>query len=1083
MRRKQQYKSGKAALLFALTLGLSACGGGGTKNPVVPDSGGGSAGASQRNPGFITNVDSLGIVEGNVGAFLLRLSGPPGQTVEALVTRVSGDPDITVNNGGRATFNDTNYDRFQPIAMSAGNDVDAVNGRAVFSITAPGFNTSTVVVLEEDVDSSAGLLQLETSNASMELSEGATGTFQVRLNQQPAGNVALTAAVAEGARGIQVTSGNRLVFTPGNWNVFQAVSVTALTDVDACNENVPVSLSAVGVARSDVTVNVNDSQRTTTSGVSLCGIITVPVTAVVDGDVNDPNASYRSNDSLQAAQQLPNPVVVTGYVNTPGGGVAGRSRSNGDVSDFYAVDALAGQALTLFISDAQNADLDLYLYDTSGSQVDAATGVDATESLSIPQNGAYLAEVRVCNDPARCPANNAANYVLSLGQDLSPATARGPRLSDDFLPGEIIVRFKPVSTDRSLAAASTDLTSLGLSARSGTRDRPMLYQLDQPDAATPAGTQRSLAGGALVPHVASAEQALKLETLLALKPLLRRDDVASAEPNFYYRSLVVPNDTFYGIQWHYPQLNLPQAWDITTGDANVLVGVIDTGVLSGHPDLAGKFVDGYDFISSATNAGDGDGIDADAEDPGDQLTGGSSFHGSHVGGTIAATTDNGTGVAGVAWDARFMPLRALGRSGGSNYDVAQAMLYAAGLPNDSGTVPAQSVDVLNLSFGSPIFSQTTQDIVDQVRNEGVIVVAAAGNDGAATPSYPAAYSGVVSVGAVDINKNRAPYSNFGSLIDLMAPGGDATGDVNGDGVPDGILSTGGSDQTGVIEYRYPVFQGTSMAAPHAAGVIALMKSVNAALTPDDFDSLLVSGLITQDLGVAGRDDQFGYGLIDAQQAVAEAAALADLPPPVTPPTLVVQPQSVNLGAVLTRAPVEVTNAGDGVLSIQGVTTSDSWLTVNAVTTDSNGLGNYDVIVNRVGLGQGTYTGQVQFLSTAGQHTVQVLMQVLDGGAASDAGLHYVYLLEPVNHNVVAQANVQLINGEYRYSLANVPPGSYHLFATTNSNNDNQICDMGERCGAYGTLDAPSMVVVTDADRNNLDFSTGFTLAPSIRGGP
>ena len=197
-----------------------------------------------------------------------------------------------------------------------------------------------------------------------------------------------------------------------------------------------------------------------------------------------------------------------------------------------------------------------------------------------------------------------------------------------------------------------------------------------------------------------------------------RSDVASAELNTILQPARVPSDPLYTLQWHYPMIRLPQAWDSTIGSPSVVIAVVDTGVVLTHPDLQGQLVAGYDFISSASRARDGDGIDPDPSDPGDLAlgTGASSFHGTHVAGTIGAASDRPTGeigVAGVAWGARVMPIRVLGLQGGTNYDVLQGVRYAAGLPNDSGTVPAQPADVINLSLSGGGFSQVAQDLFDR----------------------------------------------------------------------------------------------------------------------------------------------------------------------------------------------------------------------------------------------------------------------------------------------------------------------------------------------------------------------------------
>ncbi|NOX43968.1 MAG: S8 family serine peptidase, partial [Gammaproteobacteria bacterium] len=313
-----------------------------------------------------------------------------------------------------------------------------------------------------------------------------------------------------------------------------------------------------------------------------------------------------------------------------------------------------------------------------------------------------------------------------------------------------------------------------------------------------------------------------MDTLQVIKALRLRKDVLYAEPNYLRQAKQIPSDQFYNLQWHYPLINLPSAWDVSTGSSNVIVAVIDTGVLLQHPDLLGQFsaYGGYDFILNDAISQDADpGIDVNPDDPGDSNVGSSSFHGTHVAGTIAAATSfvaGGTGVAGIAPGVKIMPLRVLGNGGGTAYDILQAVRYAAGLSNDSGTLPPQKSDVINLSLGGGGFSQVEQDVYSLARNAGVIIVAASGNENSGVPSYPASYNGVISVGAVDINKQRAPYSNFGASVDVAAPGGDTSGDINGDGFVDGVLSTAADDSGGNIDFVFKFFQGTSMATPHMA---------------------------------------------------------------------------------------------------------------------------------------------------------------------------------------------------------------------------------------------------------------------------
>ncbi len=626
---------------------------------------------------------------------------------------------------------------------------------------------------------------------------------------------------------------------------------------------------------------------------TLSGTVRPAAGVAIDSDVNDPTALYQPNDTIADAQPIPNPVTLGGYANQPGSGPVGRSRSVGDVVDVYRVSLLTGQSLNLFIaSDGVRNDLDLGLYDLTGQLLDASLSQSRVESLTVEKSGDYLVAVQA--------TRGASNYVLTLGQSLT-ATGEGLRLSDEFAPGEVVVKFRE-ATAMAADGLGARAQSLKLTAQSQDEEEERNRLLTIEDwqriqsAATTACTLPAVLPGSAA--TASEEIQAKLDTLCMVKSLGRDPDVAVATPNYRRQLLFVPNDPFYATQWHYPQLNLPQAWDLTTG-TDVIVAVVDTGVVLSHPDLQGQLVAGYDFISNIANALDGDGIDPDPTDVGDRSNpdGSSSFHGTHVTGTVAAATNNNLGVAGVAFGAKVMPLRAIGRFGGDLYDIEQAVRYAAGLPNDSGTVPPRRADVINLSLGSTGSSASEQATFEQVRAAGVVVVAAAGNSRSSTPFYPAAYSGVIAVSAVTINKALASYSSFGSWIDVAAPGGNTATDLNGDGKPDGVLSTVATDTGGTLVNDYVIWQGTSMAAPHMAGVAALMKALAPNLTPQDVDNLLASGALTEDLGTVGRDDQFGYGLVNAYQAVAAAANTGGQPVDPTP-ILAVSPEALNFGTVL-----------------------------------------------------------------------------------------------------------------------------------------------------------------------------------------
>jgi serine protease len=296
------------------------------------------------------------------------------------------------------------------------------------------------------------------------------------------------------------------------------------------------------------------------------------------------------------------------------------------------------------------------------------------------------------------------------------------------------------------------------------------------------------------------------------------------EPNYIYQAFEAPNDPDYDKQWNLRSINVESAWDETKG-SGVTVAVIDTGI-SEVPDLkATKFVKGYDFVNDRIDASDDAG------------------HGTHVAGTIAQSTNNNYGVAGIAYEASLMPLKVLGASGGGTVaDIAEAIRYAA----DNGA------DVINMSLGGAGESQLMEDAINYAHQKGVVVIAAAGNSNQNSASYPARYPHVIGVAALDSVGVKAPYSNFGAGVDISAPGGSEAGK---------ILQETIDPESG--QSIFEGYQGTSMAAPHVAGVAALVKAAGVK-EPDE-----ILNILKQSSRVVKEDplNHFGAGHLDAAAAV------------------------------------------------------------------------------------------------------------------------------------------------------------------------------------------------------------------------
>jgi subtilisin family serine protease len=356
----------------------------------------------------------------------------------------------------------------------------------------------------------------------------------------------------------------------------------------------------------------------------------------------------------------------------------------------------------------------------------------------------------------------------------------------------------------------------------------------------------------------------------------------------------VPNDPLYDQQWALSgaagSVSAPPAWDLQIGSAGVTVAVIDTGITE-HPDLAGRILPGYDFISDPIPANDGTGRDADASDPGnatgdnecgDGIPGEASFfHGTFVSGLIAADTDNGEGIAGLDWNAKILPVRTLGKCGGTIDDVLDGMLWAAGVPVAGVPPNPNPARVVNMSLGGlGSCPQSFQDAVNTALAQGAVVVASAGNASEDASNFsPANCSGVITVGASTRQGDITSYSNFGRRIDLSAPGGDGQ-------LADWILSTGndGANAPGNPDYELAV--GTSFAAPYVSGTASLMIARNANLTPGRILDIIAgtTRLFAPGTG-CGISGVCGSGLLDTSLALQSTFPGATAAPAGTVPVI------------------------------------------------------------------------------------------------------------------------------------------------------------------------------------------------------
>lgn len=388
------------------------------------------------------------------------------------------------------------------------------------------------------------------------------------------------------------------------------------------------------------------------------------------------------------------------------------------------------------------------------------------------------------------------------------------------------------------------------------------------------------------------------------RPLTSRDlealgdiqNVLNVSPNRLLTSSSSPNDVYYLNQWNLSTVGLPIESSIVKGLEPATVAVVDTGILYDignqdlkHPDLPISLLPGYDFISDAARAQDGDGRDNNPFDPGNFFE--NANHGSHVAGIVAAATDNKQGISGAS-NAQLLIVRALNsENSGVESDVLDGIAWAAGLPVEGVPLNENPADIINLSLGvNGPCSEVQRQLFSEIAQRGILVVAAAGNANANVNNLaPANCANVIAVGATDFRGYRANYSNYGAGIDIMAPGGNSQMDRSGDGLPDGILSLG-LDLSG--EFGYSLIAGTSMASPHVGALLAAMKTLEPDLRPEQALNILsktASPLSTTECkgsnqpNLSGAD--CGAGLMNAERALRQMSGSPVTPLLYSPPTV------------------------------------------------------------------------------------------------------------------------------------------------------------------------------------------------------
>ena len=790
----------------------------------------------------------------------------------------------------------------------------------------------------------------------------------------------------------------------------------------------------------------------------LSGVISIEANSRVDQDTMD-QLGLEGAQAATGIQALPASFVLAGYVSGAAGTYPSASAQcqpfayAEDAVDEYSVPLAAGETLVLESFGSCLADPELELVVEGAGPLPASVNAGpARYTLTAGDSTEYRVTVRNAgNAPAR--------YILakSVAFGAEGMAFDWPRYR--FIEGEAVVALADDDTVRAAMATPAAEKARGLGAGKWLMTMP-------------GNRVRSAQAGPVAD-----------DTLNWIRELRATPGVLSATPNYVVSSQQTGtpvSEPLYTRQWHYDLINGPAAWQLAPGGGTgVNVAVLDSGLLrvlpSGnwHPDLnANVLANTKDFVDG----------DNDPEDPGSSV-GGDVFHGTHVAGTVAAVV-NDAGSGGVAYGAGLVPVRVLGEGGtGSSADLIAAINWLV-----AGSDGRPYADVVNMSLGGLPRIQDLEDAIARGVDKGMVFVAAAGNAATSTLSYPAASPNVLAVSAVDGGGQLAGYSNFGSWIDLAAPGGDASRDGNLDGAGDVVWSTSGERDGGVSIAGYRGLQGTSMASPHVAGVLALMKARDPGINYGTVRALLRQGQLTD--GKARRNDTLGWGVLDAARAVSAAGTgFADT-------ILSASPALVSLSNEGEQSvSVELSVFGDGNVFKLSLGDMPAWIDVTGcqsappcalqvtllkdqLTPDEPARGS--IVVNY----------QVDGAS-ADPLSIPVIGQLVSDEQARNAGRHFVLLVntEPNEDNLYmaeSQVTLDAENGVYSFRFENddgeepqqlreVRPGDYYLVAGSDLDGDGIICQPGEACAEYPITGLREVITIEEGQSlSDIRLTTGFS---------
>ena len=810
----------------------------------------------------------------------------------------------------------------------------------------------------------------------------------------------------------------------------------------------------------DLSISINDIKDTYT----INGTLYSNRYTEVDGDVqNTMKYTVRDNNSLSSAQVLQNPTDVIGHIgdntvdivivengfcfdNDDDGACDTQTLENFDTEDWYKVTAAPNLTVTLqnegliyedlpdnpgsfYCCEYDSMDLDLLLYNEDGSLANYSYTDSSTSTrkiIALPDSGTFYAVVKANSGHAK--------YVLTFGSNVEGASAAYFNPNDNFAKDRFIsyIPFGP-----EFVANGNETYPIDIYPDSDIETK--FIQSDQDDRkglrrfnlSVETEFKRIFGESHLDGIQDNPEQVEYLKHWKVLQHYKELHPRLNLEFDLKAKLTNFTKDPRWNLQWNLQQIGLETALTaIGQETKDVAVAVLDGGgpLADSTADTTSAFLPGgFDFVD----------FDNDPTDP--QSSSGS--HGIHVGSTIAALNDgnniNGFGIGVVS-------MRVMGTSGtGFTSDIIQRMLFAGGLPNSTGSVYAGTTPIkaMNLSLGSTGggCSNSYQGVFNDLYDRNISVVASSGNEAQEAPGvygYPASCENVISVAATAATGLRAYYSTYNDAVDIAAPGGDVGADVNADGYSDGVLAFDSDEDLAF-------YQGTSMASPHVAGAIGILYALVPELLASQVDALIIDGHLVDDIGPEGKDDDYGYGLLNINKAVARIIDEEGLDFTYGS----IDPGSANLGLEFNSYDITVTKVGEGELSVSSITNDlPSAVTISEIGVDENGFGTYRLTFDRSSLPDGLYRTNTRV--TFSNENIQSSVATFQVGPSRESPYvefisTYLYQVDEVAGTIslVFGNDGEMVDGQVDFTAENLPDGQYYF--SYFSFIDNFIRDVGE----------------------------------------